>query len=209
MNEHNYLNSQVQLTPAGNLYNYNSSFSTDTPTRSQFPTLLNVQSHTIYLGYLKKYSQTIRLGSRWQSRHFFLQWSRLYNRFFLIYAIVSSNQEAEKWIREHNNHDVSNRIYHVMSGSTLINRLLMDAKGRLPITKNNPIFKLGKNDDTNPQNYITVYFEDIAERPYLELYSDDSSLIQNLDYILTHINSLLFPEQQDPILAQLCSASPS
>jgi len=86
--------------------------------------------------------------------------------------------------------------------------IVLDIKGRLPIrtqyTTHDSFFKLGKHDDTN-RNYITIYFEDGTKRPYLELntvsMSDQLTPSNNLNNILTHMNTLLVLEQQSKLKA--------
>jgi hypothetical protein len=137
----------------------------------------------IYLGDFQKYSSTTFLGmGRWQKRSFFIEWNNVDGKFYLMYCIPNID----------------------MSSS---DNIVLDIKGRLPIrtyTTDDIFYKVGKHDDTN-RNYITIYFEDGTERPYLELNRvsmlDQLTPSNNLIRILGYVNELLVLEQQSKLKA--------
>ena len=149
---------------------------------SHLPSLNQLKQHMIYLGDFQKYSSTTFLGmGRWQKRSFFLEWNSVDGKFYLMYCIPNID----------------------MSSS---DNIVLDIKGRSPIrtqyTTHDSFYKVGKHDDTN-RNYITIYFEDGTERPYLELNTvsmlDQLTPSNNLIRILGYVNELLLLEQQSKL----------
>ena len=112
---------------------------------------------------------------------FFLEWNSVDGKFYLMYCIPNID----------------------MSSS---DNIVLDIKGRSPIrtqyTTHDSFYKVGKHDDTN-RNYITIYFEDGTERPYLELNTvsmlDQLTPSNNLIRILGYVNELLLLEQQSKL----------
>ena len=168
------------VNQSGSIYEYNFFYSQ----QYHLPSLDQLKQHMIYLGDFQKYSFKTFLGmGRWQKRSFFLEWNSVDGKFYLMYCIPNID----------------------MSSS---DNIVLDIKDKLPIrtqyTTHDSFFKLGKHDDTN-RNYITIYFEDGTKRPYLELntvsMSDQLTPSNNLNNILTHMNTLLVLEQQSKLKA--------
>jgi hypothetical protein len=152
---------------------------------SHLPSLNQLKQHMIYLGDFQKYSSTTFLGmGRWQKRSFFLEWNNVDGKFYLMYCIPNI----------------------VMSSS---DNIVLDIKGRLPTRTytTHYFYKVGKHDDTEPDKYITIYFEDGTERPYLELNTvsmlDQLTPSNNLIRILEYVNELLLERRS---ILKACAA---
>jgi len=154
---------------------------------SHLPSLNQLKQHMIYLGDFQKLSTKWSVGGtgRWQKRSFFLEWNNVDGKFYLMYCIPNI----------------------VMSSS---DNIVLDIKGRLPTRTytTHYFYKVGKHDDTEPDKFITIYFEDGAERPYLELNTvsmlDQLTPSNNLIRILEYVNELLLLERRSILKA--CAA---
>ena len=159
---------------AEQLYMYN----TISPTEDVETISLNVfKNKVIYLGYFQKLSETYSVGDRglWQNRHFFLKCD-LEGNFNLVYAEVVMDRNFIQVYESSIVRD-SGSVINVsipVNQSLLIPNSCLRIRKSIKLDKGN-LYNDGKRDGSQPDNYVTVFFQTGEDKRDLVIHSDNTT----------------------------------